>query len=914
MSDTTIRGGLPERPAAAEPRLGTVVLTAAGLEGAERESYLREVAATDAALAAEARRRIVAAEALPDSFLETPAAVRLEGAAATRGPEAPAPGAALPAGERYELGECLGEGGMGRVVKAFDRQLGRAVALKFLSHGNPAISSLFLREARAQARVQHPHVLEIYDSGELDGLPYIAMRYVAGGTLADVGATLSVEHKVRLLIQVAEGLHAAHREGLLHRDVKPSNVLIHPTSDGQLEALVSDFGLATELGDAAAMAADAVAGSPHYIAPERLGGSPAGSSPAVFDRRSDVYSLGITMYRLLTGKLPYSGKNTVEILRHTLHAELPPPRQRLPTLPVELEAIILRCTVRDPGQRYASARAVAADLQRYLDGEVVEAYTAGLAYRLTRFVLRNKLVVGMAGAVAVALLVASVAVAVFALRAQAARGRAELRQGQAEELIRFMVVDLRKKLDSLGRLDILDEVGKAAQDYFAAVPETELSEAELERRSQMLYQIGEVRIKEGNLAGAVAPMKQSLALARRLAALKPDDGQRLFDLGQSEFWYGFVHWEQGDLVAAREPFEAYLAISKRLVEKDPTNLDWRRELSYAHSNLGSLRQAEGDLEGALEHFLASLAIDEELVAAEPANGDARSELAATHDTVGVVLQDLGRLGEAGEHLRADLEIRQALEVQDPDDPRARELLGASHGQLGIHLFMQGEPAAADEHFERMQEILGELVEHDPANTDWRFKLAWADLERGRVAFAEGRLEVAEEMWRRARRLVDDLLALDPAPPKWRRTQAVGLYYLARLQQLRGDAAARATVQNAVAILEELAAAQPSDRLVARWLSHGNLLLSRLETSPAAARAAAERAAEAVAPFARDGHDGRLLAPWAAALSCLGRFDEARPVLETLRTMGYWEPDLTDLCPAPQSAVPKKTGADVRHGG
>lgn len=903
MSDTTIRSGLPVRSATAKPRLDEVVLTVAGLDGAERESYLREVAATDAALAAEARRRIAAGEARPDSFLETPAAARLDGAAAVHAPEEPAPGAALPAGERYELGECLGQGGMGRVVKAFDRQLGRTVALKFLTHENPAILSHFLREARAQARVQHPHVLEIYDSGELDGQPYIAMRYVAGGTLAEVGATLSLEHKVRLLIQVAEGLHAAHREGLLHRDVKPSNVLIHPTSDGQLEALVSDFGLATELGDAEAMAADAVAGTPHYIAPERLGGLPATGSPVtelpvVIDRRSDVYSLGITLYRLLTGELPFSGQNTVEILRHILHEELPPPRQRLPSLPVELEAIILRCSARDPNLRYASARAVAADLQRYLDGEVVEAYTAGLAYRLTRFALRNKLVVGMAGAAAVALLVASVAVAVFALRAQAARGRAELRQGQAEELIRFMVVDLRQKLDSLGRLDILDEVGKAAQEYFAAVPEAELSAAELQRRSQMLYQIGEVRIKEGDLAGAVTPMKQSLALAQRLAALEPDDGERLFDLGQSQYWVGFVHWERGDLAAAKEPFEAYLEISKRLVEKDPANLDWRRELASAHSNLGSLRQAEGKLEGALEQFLATLAIDEVLVAADRLDPDARSELAATHNTVGVVLQDLGRLREAGEHLRADLEIRRALVAEDPKNPRARDLLGASHGQLGIQLFMQGELQIAGEHFERMREIFTELVEHDPANTAWRYKLAWSHLERGRVALADGQLEAAAGSWQLERQLIDELLTLDPTPPKWRRTRAIGLYHLALVQKMRGDAAARSTVLTAVEILEELAAALPSDRSVPRWLGHSYLLLGSLEDSRAAARSAFERAAEVIAPFARDGRDGRLLAPWAAALSCLGRLDEARPVVERLHALGYSEPGLTSLCQAP----------------
>lgn len=869
-----------------ELRLGEAVLTAAGLDGAERETYLRDLAAADSGLAAEARRRIAAAESLSDSFLDTPAAARLAGDADE--PEEPATGAALPAGERYEIGKCLGEGGMGRVLLAFDRQLGRPVALKFLTHENPVILRLFLGEARAQARVQHDHVLEIYDSGELDGKPFIAMRYVAGGTLAEAGATLSLEPKVRLLIQVAEGLHAAHREGLLHRDVKPSNVLVEQTPDGELKALVTDFGLATEVGDAESMAADAVAGSPHYIAPERLSGS-----PAAVDRRSDVYSLGITMYRLLTGDLPFTGQNTIDILRQALHEDLPPPRQRLPTLPVELEAIILHCTARDPDQRYASARAVAADLQRYLDGEVVEAYAAGLAYRLTRFVLRNKLLAGMAAAAAASLLVASVAVAVFALRADAARKRAELRQGQAEELIRFMVVDQHEKLESLGRLDVLDAAGDAATKYFAAVPAAELSEAELLRRSRMLYQIGEVRIKQGDLAGAVAPMKESLALARRLAELDPDDGERLFALGQSQYWVGYVHWQQGDLAAAWQPFEAYLDVSRRLVEKDSANLDWRRELSYAHSNLGSLLEAEGRLEGALAQFLATLALDKNLAAAEPANRDAQSELAATHNTVGVVFQDLGRLREAGQHLRAEFDIRKSLLAADPANFRMRDLFGTSHSRMGIHLSLLGDWPAAIEHFEQSRAIFSALVAHDPANASWQFKLAVSHLHLGRAAYARGDLAGAEASLRAERRIIDELLTPE-APHAWRRTQAIGLYHLALLQAARG-APARAGLLDAVKVLEDLAASRPTDRDVHHWLSQSYVLLGSLEDSLAAAKTAFERAEKTIAPFARGSRDGRVLAPWAVALHCLGRVEEARPVEETLKALGYSEPGLSGLC-------------------
>ena len=612
------------------------------------------------------------------------------------------------------------------------------------------------------------------------------------------------------------------------------------------------------------------------------------------DRRSDVYSLGVTMYRLLTGELPFTGQNTMEILRRVANHDLPPPRQRMPSLPVELEAIILRCTARLPEARYASSRAVAADLRRYLEGDVVEAYAAGLAYRLTRLVLRNKLLTAMAAAAVVVLLVSSVAVAIFALRADKARERAELRQGQAEELIRFMVVDLHKRLESLSRLDILDAAGHAAAEYFAAVPAQELSEAELLRRSRMLYQLGELRIKQGDLSGAAAPMAESLVLALRLVELDPDAGERLFELGQAHFWVGFVAWEQGDLGTARGPFEAYLEVSRRLVANDRANLDWRRELSYAHSNLGSLLEAEGDLEGALRQFLVTLKIDEELVASNPAAA-ARSELAATHNTVGVVLQSLGRLNEAGEHLRADLKIRRTLLEAAPADLRLQKLYGASRGRLGIHFLMQGKLAAAEESFDRMREIFTELTKHDPANTDWRYQLAWNQLETGRIDYARGRLDAAADAWRRARRLIEELLALDATPHKWRRTQAVCLYYRALLQRSQGDAAAHGTVLAAVEILKVLSTARPTDRSVHRWLSQSYLLLGSLEATLADADAAFERAAITIAPFARGSRDSRVLAPWATALSCLGRHDQARPVLERLHAQGYVEPGLSELC-------------------
>lgn len=893
-------------PVAGDLRLADVVLTAAGLEGDERQTYLSDLATAEPELAAEVRRRLAAAEQLNDSFLGIPAADRLEPPleSPAASPPLPPSAAALPAENRYELGQDLGRGGMGRVVEAFDRQLGRKVALKFLTHEDPEVLRLFLREARHQARVKHDHVLAIYDSGELDGRPFLAMQLATEGTLAEVGDTLPLEGKVRLLSQAAEGLHAAHRQGLLHRDVKPSNILVERSEDGDLRALVTDFGLATEMADESALDDGVVAGSPNYIAPERLllnadsadAEAPGGATTTAVDRRSDIYSLGVTMYRLLTGGLPFSGENTVQILRRAVHDELPPPRQLYPNLPAELEAIIQRSTARRPQERYVSARAVAQDLQRYLDGEVVEAYAAGLAYRLTRFVLRNPVLVTMAAVLVVALALSSVAVTIFGLRADAARQRAELRHGQAEDLIHFMVVELRDKLETFGRLDLLTDLGNAAMEYFAAVPATELSETELSRRSRMLYQIGEVRFHQGDLQEARAPFEESLALARRLVDLAPDDGERLFELGQAYFWVGYVSWEQGDFATARQPFERYLDISRRLVALDPTSLDWRQELSYAHSNLGSLNQAEGDFEAALEQFLATLAIDQQLVAEHPKN-KSRSELAATHNTVGVVLRELGRLEESGQHVRADLAIRRELAAEAPEDPRTRNFLGISHGHLGTHLSLLGDWQAAAENFQIQNAIFSQLAAHDPANRTWQYKLILGHLNLVRSSLAAGESAAAGDFARRACQGIEELLADDATMHKWRRTQGICLYHRALLSKLEDDPTARGKVLEAIRILTELADEQPQNRPVHRWLSLSYLLLGSLEESSDAATAAFARAEATIAPFTRTSKECRALDLQTRALRCLGRVDEARAGIEELERQGYSAIRLVDDCPA-----------------
>ncbi len=379
----------PDAEARRERRISEIVLAAAACEPEEREAFLRQSTAVDPELLEEARRRLCQAAEPPSAFLAVPAAEVLEATPPTAG------GASrLPAGtescllsegtspivsgaERYELGECLGRGGMARVFRAFDRQLERPVALKLLERADPRTLRRFQREAQLQAKVRHEYVLEVYETGDLGGQPFIAMYYVDGPTLMGVRDETTLDQKIRLMAQVAEGLDAAHREGLIHRDVKPSNVLVEVTADGRLKPRVADFGIA--VGGGSSMWSLQHAGTPNYIAPERLY-----DDERPVDRRSDIYSLGVTLYQLLTGELPFNHPSLAEMVRQV--REDPPPalREHSPALPAALEAIVSKCLAKDPDARYPSARAVADDLWRFLDGKPVEAHATTFTYRLAR--------------------------------------------------------------------------------------------------------------------------------------------------------------------------------------------------------------------------------------------------------------------------------------------------------------------------------------------------------------------------------------------------------------------------------------------------------------------------------------------------------------------------------------------------
>ncbi len=286
----------------------------------------------------------------------------------------------------YELLEELGRGGMGVVYKAVQKELKRTVALKMVLSG--ALSSdedvqRFRIEAEAAARLNHANIVKVYEVGSVDGCHFFSMEYVNGPSLSqrlDDGP-LSSHAAARYVLLIARAVHHAHRHGILHRDLKPGNILL----DADDQPHVTDFGLAKKLDDAGQTRTGSVMGTPSYMPPEQAAGRIRELGP-----HSDVYSIGAILYELLTGRPPFRSDTALDTLLHVLEREPAPPRLLNPKVDRDLETICLKCLEKEPRERYATAEALATDLQRYLNGDSIEAPSFNVFDRLSRALDRNQ--------------------------------------------------------------------------------------------------------------------------------------------------------------------------------------------------------------------------------------------------------------------------------------------------------------------------------------------------------------------------------------------------------------------------------------------------------------------------------------------------------------------------------------------
>ncbi len=304
----------------------------------------------------------------------------------------------------YDILGKLGEGGMGVVYKARQQGLNRLVALKMIVGGSQARGDLLARfrvEAEAVARLRHPNILQIYDIGEVDGLPFVSLELLEGGDLDDrlAGTPQPGRSGAELMATLARAVHAAHQAGIIHRDLKPANILF--TQEGLPK--ITDFGLAKRLeSDSRQTETGQIMGTPSYMAPEQARGHTRDVGPA-----ADIYALGAILYQVLTGRPPFMGETPMETVRQVIDDDPVPPSRLVPRVPRDLETICLKCLQKEPKKRYESAQDLADDLDRYRSGNTIKARRTPVWERGCKWA-RRRPGKAMAAAVGLLLLVGSI--------------------------------------------------------------------------------------------------------------------------------------------------------------------------------------------------------------------------------------------------------------------------------------------------------------------------------------------------------------------------------------------------------------------------------------------------------------------------------------------------------------------------
>ncbi|HKS16130.1 MAG TPA: tetratricopeptide repeat protein, partial [Planctomycetota bacterium] len=483
---------------------------------------------------------------------------------------------------KYLRTEKLGAGGMGEVWKAFDTELNRWVALKFLKDEDPSSTVRFQREARTAAGLSHSGIAAIHEVGEVDGRHFIAMQYVQGRTMASFPKK-DRRLLVRLFRDAARALDHAHRHGVIHRDLKPDNLMVEEREDGWHVVLL-DFGLARTIeGGEKLSKSGEVYGTAAYMSPEQAKGDH-------LDERADVYSLGATMYEVLTGRPPFRGSNLLELLRKVEVDEPPKPRKINPRIHRDLETIILKCLEKDRERRYANARELAEDLERFLNSDPILARPPSTLYRLKLTLEKRKGVAITAAAGIVGIVVVAFLILGSHDSEKEARDRAgtkvdvaRLKIDQIDQLmkddndrtreIELLSSAVRAELNEalricpeheeacfeMGRMLVLTYSGSEATEFFGRAIKLAPRQAKayLARATQNLDFYERLRHSQGGVR-----IREESEKSRRVLALIMEDLNKIRSIStevpQLKYAAGMISFAQGNFRLASEQLKEYV--------------------------------------------------------------------------------------------------------------------------------------------------------------------------------------------------------------------------------------------------------------------------------------------------------------------------------------------------------------------
>ena len=496
------------------------------------------------------------------------------------------------------------------------------------------------------------------------------------------------------------------------------------------------------------------------------------------------------------------------------------------------------------------------------------------------------------GMVAGASAVLAVAMVGLALYAVAARHEAELRRGQAENLIGFMLGDLRGKLERIGRLDILDSVGDASMEYFAALDENATAE-DLLSRAMALRQIGEVRFNQGRLEPALQSFSESREVLRSLHDLDPSVNDYLFELGQSEFWVGYVYYERAELEAALEAMTRYLDISEELLERQPENPDYLAEVGYAYGNLGSVARKRQDPVAAIRYFEGAATIAEQQLNDDPDDATVRADLAESYSWLGSAHESLGGLEQSVEAYRRSLDQWQTL-VASGYDERHRERLGSTALLLAGTYELMGDLDIARRLIDQAATEFTELLALDAGNARWRARLAVSFKDRAQSDAFAGDLEAAVPGIEEALRQLGALAAEDPTNGYVESQIADSLRVKAQLLAAAGRLdealiAAGEALQRATALAP--GNTRDATRSVIEFTACRARLLDRAGRNEDA-RALRRSVFDAL--WRTKPANPHIMAPLAEIALALNETETAEALISGLRAMGFADPTYTEV--------------------
>jgi serine/threonine-protein kinase len=670
------------------------------------------------------------------------------------------------------LGE-LGRGGMGIVYRARQISANRVVALKVVrnelldtlpSHTRTSTLERFRTEAQAAAHVQHDNLVSVFEIGEVPAstpghcpLRYYAMRFVDGRSLFDMlrDGPLDNRRAASYMEPVARALQAAHSEGILHRDLKPHNIMVERSTD---RPLVTDFGLAKFVeGQDAITYAGEVMGTPSYMSPEQA--QDAGTVTA----SADLYSLGATFYHLLTGRAPFQAASIAETIRQIIDQEPVAPRQLNTAIDRDLETICLKCLEKDPQRRYARCADLADDLSRYLHGLPIVARPVGIPERIWRWCRRNPVPASLTGLAVLLALATMLSIVVGYRSTTAALAESESRLQQALAVVDelFTRVSEDELLNEPGmqplRKDLLE---KALKHYKYFLTESGGKENIRDEVAAAHFRVGVILQTMGDAGEAEKELLLAKTILEQFLADHSENTQRMKSLADSFNALGSLYNAEHRNDDSIEMFERSTAIRERLATIQPRNVEYQRLSANSRMNLGLAKVQLGEHEAGIKLMQEAQRNRQRLLISNPDAEKLRRDLAMGWYSLGETEIAQQNLPSAQEALRQAVLEFQTLLSRDSRSMSNRYFLGVSLRLLGGVLSETGALDAAIEAFEAATKPIRSLAVGNPDVVAYQAELAVLAMNLGTSYSEVNAMDRSLLAWQEARTLTSQMLAKD----------------------------------------------------------------------------------------------------------------------------------------------------------